>query len=366
MSPSLMKIRDMDKSPENREVWDEIVHASTEGWLWATYTMHKFRVSYAEARNCLICDRSFIVLCDDQPCGIVPLVFNRDEYGDIVASHFDAPLPWPMIRADAADRAEIETVMFDEIERRIAGEKAVALRFILSPPHRSDQLIGAFAKIVRERSFVDTSFQSHCITLTPNMLGSVRERYQRDVRKYSDAYEMSILDSTKCSDDLAQFYMDLHVADAGRVNRPLITYELQVDLVRNGEGFFVLAHKKDVGKIVGMLLVGVYKGAAYDSSVAVDPAFKREPVSHLMKWKALQHLAEIGVGHYELGMRAFTPSYLQQPSQKKYGISFFKDGWSRGLTKTVWLAEKFYSRAAFTKFWDERRECALNHFGIQE
>ena len=69
-----------------------------------------------------------------------------------------------------------------------------------------------------------------------------------------------------------------------------------------------------------------------------------------MKWKAIQYFLDIGVDHYELGQAAISPSYLEQPSDKNYGISFFKDGWSRGHLKLVWTADKFYSETALKGF----------------
>jgi hypothetical protein len=158
--------------------------------------------------------------------------------------------------------------------------------------------------------------------------------------------------------------MNIHVRDAGGVFRPLITYEHQVDLVRRGEGFWVRAQNKATNRLAGMLLVSVHKNTAFDNSVAVDPDFAEDQVSHLMKWKAIQHLAEHGIVHYELGKAAVTPNYIWQPIAKNYGISFFKDGWSRGRLKTVWVAEKFYSSSCFNQFWEQKRQNLIGYFAI--
>jgi hypothetical protein len=113
-----------------------------------------------------------------------------------------------------------------------------------------------------------------------------------------------------------------------------------------------------------MLLVQVLKGAAYDSSVAVDPQFEDEGVSYLLKWCAIEHLVDTGIRHYELGRAALTPTFLEQPSAKNYGISFFKDGWSRGRLKPVWAAERFYGRRALSLFLDRRENDLVRHFSL--
>lgn len=359
------EFRSFQGSLQDTEVWNEIVTKSIEGWFWATRTMHEFRIACYQAAGRLVDDRSFVFIRDGRPCGLVPLVIGRDDSdGDLMASYLGAPLPWPMVVSDVNDRNVIQTLLFSELERRVHDSNATVLRLALAPPGVGSELSGDFARIVRERAFVDVSYLSHWVDVTPQTLSLVRERYRRDVRKSLRSYQIEIWNSEDLPASIAEAYMQLHVKDAGRVTRPIGTYEKQVDLVRNGEGFWVAARNSAADKIVGMLLVILHKGAAYDASVAVDPDFETDNVSHMMKWRAIEHLMEIDIGHYELGGVAFTPTYISQPSQKTYGISFFKDGWSRGKTKRVWAADKFYSRDAFDRFWTRKGEALRVHFSI--
>ncbi len=211
---------------------------------------------------------------------------------------------------------------------------------------------------------MDNSFVSHWVAASSNALDDVRERYRRYINKFRDRYDLVVFGPDGIPDTFARQYMDLHVKDAGGVFRPLETYERQVDLARRGEGFWVCARNRAADKVVGMLLVGVHKGAAYDSSVAVDPEFQDDPISNLLKWRAIQNLAELGVSHYELGQAAFTPSYLWQPSAKNYGISFFKDGWSRGRLKTVRVADKFFNPACLDAVWQKKLQALKGHFKL--
>lgn len=342
--------------------WDEIVAESREGWFWATRTMHAYRLKYLEATNQLVADRSFFIVRDDRLVALVPFVLRRD--GDtFVAGYLDAPLPWPMVRSDTQDRAAIADFLFGEIERQIRDAGVSAVSFMLAPAGLGNEFDDDFFTVVRKRHFVDTSYQSHYVEVNEHTLETVRERYRRNVRKFHNKYDITIL-AHDIPPTCADTYMDLHTKDAGRVVRPLATYEAQVELVRQGEGFWVCATERASAKTAGMLLVSLHKNAAYDNSVAVDPEFTNEHVSHLLKWKAIEHLIELGVSHYELGRMASAPSYLWQPSVKNYGISFFKEGWSRGRLKTVRAAEKFYSRPYFDRFWNGKREDLLNYFGI--
>jgi hypothetical protein len=337
----------MEEFLDPREHWDEVVEKAPSAWFWSTRAMHDFRVCCLESAGALLGDASFLLVRDGKPVGLAPLVFCRDGTS-ASASYGDTPLPWP-----AAVEAKDEPLLFDEIERRIAAAGVDRARFMLAPA--SGDLSGLFAQTVRQRSMIDVSFQSHDIAVDQNTLPNVRERYRRYIRKFRDDYTLSVLSGNEVPDEFAATYMELHSRDAGRIVRPLSTFERQIDMVRMGEAFCVTAFHKGASKIVGALIIALYKNAAYDASVAVDPDYADEPVSNLLKWRTVERLLEVGARTYELGQASSTPTYVFQPSAKNYGISFFKEGWTRGRTKAVLSAEKFYSRDAFDRFWEIKR-----------
>jgi GNAT superfamily N-acetyltransferase len=327
--------------------------------------MHDFRVICLREAGRFVADLSFVLKRDGVPIGLVPLVLCRSSLNDLlVASYGDLPLPWPMMNLQPDyDSDEVRALLFNELERRVPAAGAVKLSLMLAPP-QCQNTPPEFARCLHERRFVNASYTSHIMTLTANSLDNVRERYRRDVRKYSKAYTIDIVTPDQVPDHFPQTYMALHILDAGRVTRSELTYRYQNDLVEKGEGFWVVARSNATNEIVGMLLISVHKNSAYDNSVAVHPDVQNDKVSHLLKWAAIQHLIAQGVTHYELGSEAAMPSYMNHPSPKAYGISFFKDGWSRGETNTVHVAERFYSQQAFGLFWAEKGIEALAYFAI--
>jgi len=358
---------DLADSSDAPRLWNTIVAASPEAWIWATYSTYLFRLAYMKAKSVLVADRSFVLLHEERPCGLAPVPLSRDrETGELSSAYDEAPLPWPMIIPGICDTREAERLIFDEVERRSLEAGASRLLLMLAPPNPDIELFARFVHIVRERCFIDTGYMSHCIDLSNNTLRAVRERYRRYVRRLHSQYDMQIIEAKDVTAELATLYMQLHVKDAGGVFRPLDTYERQIDQIRVGEAFFVSARRRREGKVVGMLLVQVLKGAAYDSSVAVDPEFEDEGVSYLLKWRAIEHLISTGVRHYELGRAAVTPTFLWQPSAKNYGISFFKDGWSRGHFKPVWVGEKFYSEKALVSFFERKKSDLIRYFSLSE
>jgi hypothetical protein len=361
------EIADVSSLKNAAVAWDAVVEATPEAWLWTTSAMHAFRTCTLEKTGRLAGDHSFVVLDDGKPCGLAPLVLSRMPTEDItVASYGDIALPWPLVAGQISDRPAVENLLLDEVERRVRALGGGMLSLMQAPPGVGADSAAGFIDTVRKRSFVDNSFFSHWVDVSPATLTGVRERYRRYVKKFRDRYDLTIFDSQNIPATFASEYMDLHVKDAGGVFRPLETYERQVDLARRGEGFWVGAVNKSANKLVGMLLVSVHKRAAYDFSVAIDPDYQDDQVSHLLKWKAIEHLIALGVTHYELGQAAITPNYLWQPSSKNYGISFFKDGWSRGRLKTVWVADKFFDDACLRAVWARKLNALESYFRIQE
>jgi hypothetical protein len=113
-----------------------------------------------------------------------------------------------------------------------------------------------------------------------------------------------------------------------------------------------------------MLMIWLMKEAAYGASVAVDPEFQHESVSNLLHLRAVEELLCRRVRTYELGKASSKPEYLTQPTEKDYGISFFKDGWSRGARRVVHVAEKYYQRERLVADWEEQLDSLTQYFRL--
>jgi Acetyltransferase (GNAT) domain len=324
-------------------VWKFLAEACPDAWFWHTWANLEFNFAAAQkndARNL-----SFFVLLDGKPVGLVPLLVERAKIGPDFsawdAAYYGGPLPWPAFLADLPDFDRIEDYAFQELERRARDAGAGRIRLRRSPPHPLENEQQRLARAISAHRYLDSSYISHCVRLEQDTLAHVRERYRRYVKKFAAAYELSIAEGAGVTPELEETYFHLHVKDAGGQFRSRESYRLQADLARSHEAFYVTATRRDGGMVAGMLLVSICKGAAYDNSVAVDPDFQDEYVSHLLKWKAIEVLLARGVKTYELGQKAQLPTTVSIPSSKNYGISHFKEGWSKGAVKAVVMAEKF-------------------------
>jgi hypothetical protein len=338
---------DVCANPDAAGVWKYLAESCPDAWFWHTWANMEFNFLAAqksEARNL-----SFFVLLDGKPVGLVPLMVERAKIGDHFsawdASYYGGPLPWPAFLEGLPDFETIEDYAFQELERRAREAAAGHIRIRLEPPQPLGKEQRRLERAISVHRYLDSSYISHCLNIQPDSLVHVRERYRRYVKKFMPRYELSIKEGAAVTPELEESYFRLHVKDAGGQFRSRESYRFQANLARNQEAFYVAATRREDGIVAGMLLVSVCKGAAYDNSVAVDPDLQDEYVSHLLKWKAIETLLARGIMTYELGQKALLPTIVSIPSTKNYGISHFKEGWSKGAVKTVIMAEKFLDAA---------------------
>lgn len=308
-------------------------------------------------------DRSLVILADGQPVGVAPLVIRKLELGERAmkeVAYRNTPLPWPFFIDSVGEIEKLETFALDQLERIAREADACRISLMFSPPRPLKTTEERIRKICVDRRFLDKSYDSHNISITSMSLENVRKRYRRYCKRYRDDYCMTILEGSNLPHEIEETYRLLHIKDAGGEYRPKESFRAQGDLVRNGEAIWVVARRRATDNIAGMLLLCLGKGAAYDASVAVDPDFQPEFVSHLMKWKAIETMIERGTSSYELGQVANNATYEWQPSEKDYGISFFKNGWARGEVKRVLQVEKILSdtflAAQIARKYDELKE----------
>ncbi|HER25705.1 MAG TPA: GNAT family N-acetyltransferase [Rhodospirillales bacterium] len=359
---STLRFRDISPQGVNLKVWDDLVDQCPDAWFMHTSAFHRY---IAAATGEPFENASFVVENEGRPIALAPLAFGPlklDGYEALEAGYYGGPLPWPCFLPGADKNGEMELAAFAEAERRAISCGAKRIRYMLSPPQPGEDDILRFARVVSKRHYLDTSYPSHWMALDHDAESGVRSRYKRYVKKFSKDFDLRVSRGGRLGDDLEQAYFDLHVKDSGGMFRSRESYTEMANMAREGLGFFVSAHSRDSGGAVGVLVVLVHKNHAYDASVAVDPAYQDAFVSHLLKWQAIRTLSEDGAKSYELGRWANKADWNWTPGQKNFGISFFKQGWSRDGVKSVLVAEKFFDRDALNHYCAGLARTAADYF----
>jgi hypothetical protein len=358
------KIKNIKEVSDIDLKWKTVVDSTSYAWFWSEYYEHCFRIIVLKESDRFIEDESFLIYCDGELCGLAPLVFITSNDFNGKEAGYDKPLPWPMIMDSAKNKESIAEFIFNKIDEisRNYNIKKISLQY--SPPRLENNFSKEFSPIIKEHKYINNSHMSHYVDISDLTLSNIRKRYKRYVKKYLPLYELKIIDKNNFDTSIPEAYMKLHIKDSGSFNRPLETYTAQFDYVVKGDGFVVQVINKKMDKIVGMLIICMCKNAAYDASVAVDPDFQQDYVSHLMKWKAIQYMVSIGVKYYELGKVAENSGYLEQLSSKNHGISFFKDGWSRGRSRRIFTYDKYFSRSALNVVWNNKLSKLIDYYNI--
>ena len=153
---------------------------------------------------------------------------------------------------------------------------------------------------------------------------ALRKSYQSLLNEGERLWKIDVLDHVSHED--FDEYRLLHQAVAGRVTRPLGTWDLQRESINSGDGFLVTL-RDDSGRMIGGGLFslsmheGLYAVGAYDRSLF------DKPVSHVVQWTAIKHLKELGRRWHYVGQR-FYPGDMRTPTEKELSIAYFKEGFA--------------------------------------
>ncbi len=324
---------DIQKVMGASALWQEIVDASDDGWVLHTWLSHEFNLCAGEQYNAQ--DLSFFVYENGKAVGVVPLIIQEKRVGsskEREAMYYSGFLPWPCFRQDVSNRDALEDFAFAELDRRIRGVGAHIPLILLMPSQSSTDDERRVKRIAALYGFTPKQLDRHMVIITEGTLRTVRRTFRRYYKKYAPLFTLSIAEGSALSPEIEETYFRLHIKDAGGQFRSRESYTKQMDSARGGEGFYVIATHKESGIVAGMLLMSLYKNAAYPNSVAVDPDFADQSISYLLYWKAIEELQKRHVPTYEFGQKADPAS----ATQKEITISRFKEGWSQGHTRTIW------------------------------
>lgn len=364
---AIFTIRNISNDRACDEIWDRLVELCPDAWFFHTRLMIDARKIFMTEAGLSFTDLSFFIEQDGEVIGLMPLVISPVKVSGVVyqeASFSGIALPWPIFTLEGEELEKAEDFAFAEAERRAISSNAARISYTLVPPAEWEKQASRFTKILSGRRYLDASYLSHNMIMDDHVLMNVRERYRRYVKKFIELYDVYIIAGDDITDELIEVYRGLHEKDAGAVVRTPRTYTEQARMARNHLGFWTVARRKDSGVIAGILQIVQHKNSCYDGSVAVDPDYQDEQVSHLLKWHTIEKMIKEKVYAYELGQRAELSNRNRIFSSKNFGISFFKEGWSRGKTKPIYVVEKFLDFVYMKAVYADNATAAGQYLGL--
>ena len=327
--------------------WDSFCLKSSDAWFWHTTQWMEYTLHYRPELNPR--SESFFCLHNGRVAAICPLIVENDAAGSMASefSYGADAVPAPAFAGDLPEkvrRAAVQATFahIDELAEKLNIARA---SFRVSP------LVASFwsdplprANPLAKLGFNDISLATQVLDLAGNeqdILRQMRKGHRADIARAAGLMEVSVLDRSSITAESFERYRLLHRKAAGRVTRPLETFQMMHDWIRAGQAILcvVTMERKDVG----FSLISVYKDGAYYSSSCEDPEFNHLPIGHLLQWRTIQWLKQHGIRQYEIGIQQFTSQFHSHTSEKERKIAFFKRGFG-GQTVPFWRGEKFYDR----------------------
>ncbi len=340
--------------------WNEFCVSSDDAWFWHTTQWLDYSLAYrpelapksvsffgvAEGRIVAICP--LIIETENEDSGKLAQFSNG---GDAVAAPaFANGLP-------ERQRKAVVAATMNEVDK-LAGEhqvKRVCFRSSPVAPGTWKAECGQLNFLLRF-GYLDVSLATHVIELSDaeaDLLKRMRKGHRAAIKQAEKTLTCRILDAGTITESEFEKYRLLHRKAAGRVTRPLSTFCMMYEWIR--QGYAILAAACLQGQEVGFALISVYKDAGYYSSGCVDPECNHLPIGHLLQWRAMQWLKQNGIRRYEIGIQHFSSLPHAVVSEKEMKISLFKRGFG-GVTVPFWRSERFYDKGYYRRVMVERVE----------
>lgn len=346
------------------ESWDKFCLESADAWFWHTTKWLSFCMYYGkdifETRNL-----SFFITDDSGIIAICPLLMEKKkEFNNV--DHFEfSMIGWfgmaPAIRNDLSEerREKILKRVFNEIDLLAKECQVVRGCFRMTPLAPSQSQFNWLVKC----GCLDTSLNTQIMDLTlplDRLWGGIRKGHKYDINRGGKYYQVHIYDKDNPDKKAFDLYRILHHKAAGRVTRPIETFEMMYDWILSGEGMLCGVSKDE--RFAGFSYIYLYKNAAYYGSASDDPDFETAvPISHIIQWNVINWLKEKGYTTYEMGLQQFGPSFCDIPMPKDLTISFFKRGFG-GKAVPLFRAIKYYNKEHMKKdLEDNLRKLILSY-----
>jgi len=347
--------------------WNNFCSQSNDAWFWHTAGWLEFMQNLnpkLESRS-----MSFLVKEKNETLAIVPLVLETKLFEDKEIKEFSFgrdPLPSPALQngLDEKNRHKIHKFIFDYIDGLARDHGALRVTCRLSPlaPSFADSE-NPRSNYLTKYSFIDVSSGTRMIDLRKSdevLWNELRRDHRRRISKVKEYLEISIYTQENITREIFDEYRLMHKKAAGRITRPLITFEKMYQWIRDGSAILVASKDKAKDKNVGFEYHSIYKNNVYSFSAANDPDYSTFPVRHLIEWKAMLWMKEAGCKYYEIGPEYY-PSFYNFPSDKEMNISSFKRGFG-GFTMPLFVGEKYYSKEYFEQTMKSRIEDYVHRY----
>lgn len=309
---------------------------STWRYLWSRIQYQKYFMG-----DLLEKDLSFIYLEGSEPILICPLFLERRDNRRSLSSA-NGYLEAPLIKQDLPNKRsrKMERECFQQIDQLALDYEARTARFMVDPlgdPPRYNFLL--------RYGYLDSSIATSIVDLRLDLSvlwADLRKSYKGLINRALKKYRVTVVDSSDPDEGVFNRYVALHHKAAGKITRPMKTFDMQLDRIRNDESALIGLQEDD--RFVAFSFFSHYNGGIYYGSMADDPDYDAVvPFEHCMIWKAIEYYKERNFERLETGAQQFGHQVFDLPEPKNLSISFYKRGFGGNII-AVYRGIKFFDK----------------------
>jgi hypothetical protein len=350
--------------PSGYSDWNRFCLESGEGWFWHTSHWLEYTLHYRP--NLQPQSLSFFVRHNGRTVAICPLVLETypGDTAPVVEFSYGGdcgPAPAVADGLSGKIRKAVTQTVFANVDALAAAHRVERASFRWSPPAPSFwQAATPAANPLLRHGFSDISLATQVLDLAleeQELLRDMRKGHRADITRASKLLQTEVLDHHTVTFERFEEYRHLHAKAAGRVTRPLETFQMMHDWI--GQGLAILCRATLKNRLVGAALISVFKDGAYYSSSCEDPEYNELPIGHILQWEAIRWLKRYGVRRYEIGLQVYSSQAHMTVSEKETKIAFFKRGFG-GSSVPFWRGEKFYSKDYYLQVATRRMQQYAN------
>ena len=345
---------------ENSKEWDRFCLQSDDAWFWHSTVALDYSLQLRPQLDSV--SLSFVVSEGSQILSVCPLILETYRQGGLEVREFSSGGVFgvcPVFDTELSEirRHKIAKVVFGNIDSLAAQNEVQRISIMCSPlaPSFMGSVMPPPNWLLRH-GFQDVSLTTQIIDLSQNLQslwGDMRKGHRQDIERGRQSLNVTSFDQDNVTLELFNEYRFMHQKAAGRITRPLITFEMMYEWIV--EGYAVLFGASLDDRFVGWALINTYKEGAYFSSACNDPEFSSLPISHVLQWDIIEWLKDAGYRFYELGYQQYSSLPYDFPTEKEINIAFHKRGFG-GRAVPLFRGEKYYSREHYLQTAQSRIE----------
>ena len=197
-----------------------------------------------------------------------------------------------------------------------------------------DGCLSSFSHYLLSRGAVAAPYFTRLINLSlaeKELHRSLTKSYRWSINWGIKNMDIDILDAHSIQMGDMEAFRRLHMEVSGRETRSRRSWDIQYEMVKQGEAFVVFG-KLGEELVTAALFIYTQAHCFYGVSASKRELFDK-PLSHAILWKAIFHAKTLGIRCFETGKQDYPRQKQPFPSAKELGITAFKRGFG-GETRT--------------------------------